>query len=150
MGRSIIAIKTDNFLRHKFEYCLMLTGLSENDFLAGVNTVFDNSIKVTVGKLTEEIEQASLYVQAMSNAINLLPSNIQHPYKQIIKEFYFKHVLIRDIALMLGWSERFIQKEKAKALNELGMRFMSEQNKLGISKDRIIDLTKNSELVQQN
>ena len=143
VGRSIIAIKTDKFLKHNFKRCLMLIGLGENDFL----NVIDNATNIIINNLTEEIEQASLYVQAMSNAINRLPSNVEHPYKQIIEDYYFKERLIREIALKLGWSEIFIKKRKVIALDELGVRFIAEQNKLGISKDTIIDLTKNIELV---
>ena len=142
VGRSIIAIKTDKFLKHNFKRCLMLIGLGENDFLS----VIDNATNIIINNSTEEIEQASLYVQAMSNAINLLPSNVEHPYKQIIEDYYFKERLIREIAIILGWSEIFIKRSKAKALDELGVRFMAEQNKLGMSKDKIIDLTDNSEL----
>ena len=116
VGQSIIAVKTDKFLKHNFRRCLMLIGSGENDFLS----LIDNATNIIINNSTEEIEQASLYVQAMSNAIRLLPSNVEHPYKQIIEDYYFKERLIREIAITLGWSEIFIKRSKAKALDELG------------------------------
>ena len=150
---SITAKNMNKFLKGKFEEYLMLSGCSESELLHGVNydTVkaqqsnTNNAINLII-----KIDRATSYVQAMSNALNLLTSTFERPYKQIIEDYYFKHHLIRDIAIKLSWSERWINKLKADALKELATRFLVEQVKLRISEDEIINLTGNKELVQQN
>ena len=143
------ASKMDKFLKGKFEKYLMLSGCSESELLHGVNyeTVkaqpsnTNNAINLII-----KIDKATSYVQAMSKAVNLLTSTSERPYKKIIQEFYFKHCLIREIAIKIGWSESHTKRLKRRALKELALRFLAEQSRVGINEDEIINLTEDTEL----
>lgn len=150
---SITAKKMNKFLKGQFEDYLSLAGCSESELLHGVRY---DTIKVQQSStnnamnLIIKIDRATSYVQAMSNALNLLSSTNERPYKQIIEDYYFKHDLIREIAIRNSIAESTTKRWKRYALEELALRFVAEQYRVGISEDEIINLTENKELVQQN
>ena len=150
---SITAKNMNKFLKGQFEEYLILSGCSESELLHGVNYDTVRTQKSNTNNainLIIKIDRATVYVQAMSKAINLLSSSLERPYKQIIEDYYFKHHLIREISIKISCSERWVNKLKIEALKELAVRFLVEQVKLGLSEDEIINLTENKEVVPQN